>query len=355
MSTMPAYTYDAAPQRVLHGPGRAAELGAELARLGARRALLLCSPGQRTLAECLAAPLGAGCAGVIATARVHVPVALAQAAAAQARALQADALVAVGGGSTQGLAKALALELALPVLALPTTYAGSEATAIYGLTDQGHKRTGREARVRPLGVIYDPELSRALPLATSVASALNGMAHAVEALYAPDASPITDALARQGLRLFAQALAGLPAAPQDLALRGRLLSAAWLCGHVLDQTRMGLHHRLCHVLGGRFDLPHAELHALLLPHVVATLAPHMPGPLQALRDTLGQSEPAAALQALADSAGLPRSLQALGVPADALAELARLAADEARSHPLTPDTATVLALLQRAHAGLPAA
>lgn len=348
MSDPLRFNYAAAPQRVIHGAGRAAELGAELAQLGARRAVLLCSPGQLGVAQEMSTRLGELCAGVLPLARVHVPAELAREACEQARRLDADALVALGGGSAIGLAKALALQTALPIVALPTTYAGSEATPIYGITRDGDKQTGRDPRVLPRVVIYDAELSAALPMRVSVASALNGMAHAVEALYASDRSPVTDALAQHGLRLFTSGLDALSGSDPSLEVRGQLLSAAWLCGHVLGQTRMGLHHKLCHVLGGRFDLPHAELHALILPHVLELNAARRPELLDPLADAMGVANPVHWWRAQLANAGLPTALTQFGVGDADLDPVADLILSQPYPHPFAVGRPELLKLLRTA-------
>lgn len=341
------FNYAAAPQRVLHGAGRAAELGTELAQLGARRAVLLCSPGQLGVATEMSARLGERCAGVLPLARVHVPAELAREAGEQARRLEADALVALGGGSAIGLAKALALQTALPIAALPTTYAGSEATPIYGITSGGDKQTGRDPRVLPRVVIYDPELGRQLPLGLSVASAINGMAHGVEALYAVDRHPVTQALAQRGLRLFREGLDALLSSGE----RGPMLTAAWLCGHVLGQSQMGLHHQICHALGGRFDLAHAQLHAVVLPHALAFHAKRLPGLAQEVAEAMDVPDPVAWLIGARRSAALPASLRDLGVDSRQLAQIAAALAKRPYASPIVATEASILDLLLEAWEG----
>src|SRR4051812_40495968 len=196
---MRSFTYNGQPGRVVFGPGALARLGAEIEALGARRALVLSTPEQRASAERVAAMLGAKAAGVFDRAVMHVPIETAREARELAHRLGADCAVTIGGGSTTGLGKAIALDSGLPILSIPTTYAGSEMTPIYGLTEDGLKKTGRDWRVLPRTVIYDPELTYSLPLQASVTSGINAIAHAAEALYASDATPITDLLAQEGI------------------------------------------------------------------------------------------------------------------------------------------------------------
>jgi maleylacetate reductase len=333
------FVHQSLPMRVVFGAGSSARLGEEVERLGLGRVLVLCTPEQEPLARRLADGLGPRAAGVYPHARMHVPVEVAARARAAAAELGADGCVAAGGGSTIGLGKAIALEHGLPVVAVPTTYAGSEMTPIWGLTENGRKRTGRDPAVLPRSVVYDPELTLTLPVALSVTSGFNAMAHAVEGLYAPDASPIISLMAREGAQALIEALPDVAARPTDLAARTRAQYGAWLCGAVLGATTMSLHHKLCHVLGGTFDLPHAEVHTVVLPHVVAFNATAAP----VLGAVLGP-DPGGALWDLATKLGAPRSLAELGMPESGVAEVVRqaVASPYANPRPVTADDLTRL-------------
>lgn len=363
------FTYIANPARVIFGVGALAQLGAEIERLGARRALVLCTPGQVDVARRVAGLIGARAAGVFAKAAMHVPIETAREARAEAARLGADCAVAVGGGSTTGLGKAIALDSGLPILAIPTTYAGSEMTPIYGLTEAGVKKTGRDPRVLPRTVIYDPGLSVSLPVGLSVTSGLNAIAHAAEGLYAHDGNPIVALMAEEGLRALAQALPRLVHAPADLDARGDALYGAWLCGAVLGHVSMGLHHKLCHTLGGSFNLPHAETHTVVLPHALAYNAAHAPDAMRRIARALGvpAAEPggeadrgagdplaaARAVRALARGLGAPASLAAIGMPADGLERAAERAAASPYPNPRPLERAALRDLLQRAFDGDP--
>src|SRR5665213_3378205 len=231
--TMKEFVYVAQPMRVLFGAGALNKLASEIELLGARKALVLSTPEQAADAERVASQLGARAAGIFAKAVMHVPIETAREARAVARRLGADCAVAIGGGSTTGLGKAIALDSGLPILAIPTTYAGSEMTPIYGLTEGGVKTTGRDLRVLPKTVIYDPELTLTLPLPLSLTSGLNAIAHACEGLYAHDGNPITALMAEEGIRAAALALPRLARDARDLVARSDALYAAWLCGSVL--------------------------------------------------------------------------------------------------------------------------
>jgi alcohol dehydrogenase class IV len=353
------FVHQAAAQRVVFGAGTLARLPDELDRLHVRRALVLCTPGQRAGAERVAALLGQRAAGIFDRAAMHVPIETAQAACEMARELDADCAVAIGGGSTTGLAKAIALVAGkgsgpgLPIVAVPTTYAGSEMTPIYGLTEGGLKRTGRDERVRPRCVIYDPELSRGLPLPTTVTSAFNAIAHAAEGLYAPDGNPLVALMAEEGIRASAAALTALQRDPRDLDARGDALYGAWLCGSVLGAITMGLHHKLCHTLGGSFELPHAEVHTVVLPHALAYNAAAAPGAMARIARALAAADAAQGLFALAQRLGAPRSLAALGMPAGGLERAAELAVSSPYPNPRPLERAALRALLQRAFDGAP--
>ena len=328
---MSPFSYQANPARVIFGAGALSQIGAELERLGARRALVLCTPGQTDAAAAVCALLGDRAAGVFARAAMHVPIETARAARAEAQRLGADCAVAIGGGSTTGLGKAIALESGLPIIAIPTTYAGSEMTPIYGLTEGGVKKTGRDVRVMPRCVIYDPELTLTLPLAMTVTSALNAIAHAAEGLYAPDGNPVLSLMAEEGIRASVAALTPLQADPRNLSARSDALYGAWLCGTVLGGASMGLHHKLCHTLGGSFNLPHAQTHTVVLPHALAYNAAAAPQAMARIAralhtadPTLDRHDPARALQQWALRHGAPSSLAALGMPAAGLDRAAEL-------------------------------
>jgi alcohol dehydrogenase class IV len=348
---MKEFVYSALPMRVVFGAGALRHLEREIDLLGARKALVLSTPEQAADAERVAAQLGARAAGVFARAVMHVPIETAREARALAQRLGADCAVAIGGGSTTGLGKAIALDSGLPILAIPTTYAGSEMTPIYGLTEGGEKRTGKDVRVLPRTVIYDPELTLTLPRGLSITSGINAIAHAAEGLYAKDGNPIMDAMAEEGIRAMAAALPKLNANPADLDARSNALYGAWLCGAVLGSVGMALHHKLCHALGGTFNLPHAELHTVILPHAIAYNAPAIPEALARLSRALGTSSPAAALYDLARSNGAPYALRAIGLAERDLDRAADLAVANPYWNPRAIERNGIRALLQDAWEG----
>lgn len=348
---MTPFVHQTHPSRVMFGPGVLAQLPDEMQRLGFSRALVLSTPEQVSSAERVATLLGERAAGVFSEAAMHVPLETARLAREHALRLGADCAVAIGGGSTIGLGKAIALDSGLPIIAVPTTYAGSEMTPIYGLTEGGVKKTGRDPRVLPVCVMYDPELSLSLPLGMTVVSAINAIAHAAEALYAHDGSPIVSLMAEEGIRASAAALSPLRLNAQDLSARSDALYGAWLCGSVLGLVSMGLHHKLCHTLGGSFNLPHAEVHTVILAHALSYNASHAPHAMERIARAMGVTDAAQGVLDLARCNGAPTSLCAIGMPQEGLDKAADLAVQSAYPNPRPLERYALRALLQNAFDG----
>ena len=351
---MERFVYQGLPSRVVFEWGALARLPDELSALGAHRALILSTPEQRPLADRVMELLGDRAAGVCAQAVMHVPVEVARAAREMAAELGADCCIAIGGGSTIGLGKAIALESSLPILAVPTTYAGSEMTPIYGLTEGRLKRTGRDARVLPRTVLYDPSLTLSLPPGISAASGVNAMAHAVEALYSEDANPVISLMAEESIRALGEALPVVVRDPQDRAMRSRALYGAWLAGTCLGAVGMALHHKLCHTLGGTFNLPHAQTHAAMLPHTAHYNHAAAPDALRRVARALGGNDAADAgllLFRLNEQLGIAPALADIGMPQEGLDEAADLACRNPYANPRPIERAAIRALLQDAWEG----
>ncbi|MFM0725545.1 maleylacetate reductase [Paraburkholderia strydomiana] len=351
---MERFVYQSTPSRVVFGSGALSKLPEELDRLGARRALILSTPEQLQLANRVRGILGERAAGVCAQAVMHVPVEVARAACEMAAELGADCCVAIGGGSTIGLGKAIALESSLPIIAVPTTYAGSEMTPIFGLTEGRLKRTGRDARVLPRTVLYDPSLTLSLPVDISAASGINAMAHAVEALYAEDANPIVSLMAEESIRVLGESLPKIVRAPGDSEMRSQALYGAWLAGTCLGAVGMALHHKLCHTLGGTFNLPHAQTHAAMLAHTAHYNHRAAPEALQKVARALGGHEPAEAgrlLFELIRQLGIPVALADIGLPESGLDEAAELACKNPYVNPRPVERGAIRQLLQNAWEG----
>jgi alcohol dehydrogenase class IV len=284
-------------------------------------------------------------------ARMHTPVEVTEAAIAVVQAQDIDGFVAIGGGSTIGLGKALSLRTGLPHIAMPTTYAGSEMTPILGETQHGVKTTQRSQDLIPDTVIYDVDLTLGLPPRVSAASGMNAIAHAVEALYAENANPLTSLMAEEGIAALGRALPRIIVAPSDDTARHDALYGAWLCGTCLGTVGMSLHHKLCHVLGGSFDLPHAETHAIVLPHVVAYNAVAAPEAMVRIARALGETDAARALHGLARRLGLPKTLAEIGMPESGIDRAADMAVLNAYANPRPVDRASVRELIAAAYRG----
>jgi maleylacetate reductase len=353
---MRSFTYEALPGRVVFGVGAGREkLVEEVIRLGAERMLLVATEREMEFAEELAAPLGDRVVGVFTNVRPHVPVEVATAARELARRIGADCLLSIGGGSTTGTAKAIALELPLPIVAVPTTYAGSEMTPIWGLTEAQRKKTGTSVDVLPKVVVYDPELTISLPPFITGPSAMNAMAHCVEAFYGPGANPITSLLAEEGIRALARGVPVAVTSPEDLEGRSKILYGAYLAGAALAVAGAGIHHKICHILGGAYDLPHAEMHTVVLPHAVAFNEPAIPEVMERVAGALGKwgkNGAATGLYDLTESIKAPTTLKDIGMKEENLDQAVGLVlAAVPEDNPRPMDEAGVRNILENAYAG----
>jgi maleylacetate reductase len=345
------FAYEVGAARIVFGPGASSRVADELKRLGTQRALILSTPFQRADAQALAQRLGPLSAGVFAEAAMHTPVTVTEKAVAAFNASGADCVVALGGGSTIGLGKAIAWRNDAPQIVVATTYAGSEVTPILGQTADGLKTTLRDPRILPEVVIYDPELTIGLPVAMSVTSGLNAMAHAIEGLYAPDRNPVSTLMAVEGVRALHAALPAIVADPADAPARAAALYGSWLCGTVLGTVGMSLHHKLCHTLGGSFDLPHAQTHAIVLPHCAAYNAQAAAHELRPIADLFGGGSIGGGLHDFAASLGAPLALKQLGLQGSQLDRAAELAVKNPYWNPRPIERGAVRELLQAAWEG----
>jgi maleylacetate reductase len=348
-----AFTYEALPGRVVFGAGTSKDkLAEEVHRLDAKRVLFVATEREKESVKELVAPLGDLLAGLFTEVRPHVPVEVAQRARDAAREAGADCLLSVGGGSTTGTAKAVALETGLPIIAVPTTYAGSEMTPVYGLTSGQRKRTGKSLKVLPKTVIYDPDLTVSLPPSITGPSAMNAIAHCVETFYAPGANPIASLVAEEGIRALASAVPTAVSDPEDLEGRTETLYGAYLAGAAFASAGGGIHHKICHVLGGAYDLPHAETHTVVLPQAVAFNERAIPEVMDRVAHALGAEEAAPGLQELAKRIGAPTALKDIGMREEDLDEAVNLVLEEApRDNPRPIDEPGIRQLLEDAYAG----
>jgi maleylacetate reductase len=345
------FVYDALPGRVVFANGAFDRVAEEIDRLGGDRILLIADRSGHAWADRLVQTLGTRVAGRIEDVRVHVPIENAETARALATASAADVIVTIGGGSATGLGKAIALTHAIPILAVPTTYAGSEMTPIWGLTEGARKTTGRDPRVQPRTVVYDPVLTLSLPPTVAGPSGMNALAHCAEAIYADGASPITSLMAERGITILASGLPRVVHAPDDLDARGDVLVGAYLAAAAFASAGSGIHHKICHVLGGAYDRPHAETHAVILPHALALVAPAEPEAIARIGAALANPDVPAAVFDLAASVGAPTDLRTIGLPAERLDEAAGLIVDAVPGNPKPVDVPAIRALLADAFEG----
>lgn len=346
-----AFTYQGSAARIVFGNGASAEVGKWVEALDCRRALVLSTPHQAADADALSKRLGSLAVGTFTDATMHTPVEVTERAIARAAEFGADCVVSLGGGSTTGLGKAMAWRTDIQQVVVPTTYAGSEVTPILGQTENGVKTTVRSPKITPEVVIYDPQLTLGLPVGMSVTSGLNAIAHAAEGLYAPDRNPITSMMAIEGMRALKDALPVIAESPRDGAAREKALYGAWLCGTVLGQITMSLHHKICHTLGGSFDTPHAETHSIMLPHTIGFNASAVRDLMTPISDIFGGGTPGQALHDFAKSIGSPMALKEIGLGEAVLDRAAEIATKNPYSNPRPIDRDAIRALLQDAWSG----
>lgn len=350
---MQPFTYQGLPVRVRFASGAIAFLGEEAAGLRVRRAMLISTPAQAPTAEDLTRRHPETIAATFTDAQMHTPFEVTERALRTAREAECDGLIALGGGSTIGLAKAIALRTDLPQIAIATTYAGSEATPILGETKDGLKTTIRDMRVLPEVILYDVDLTLTLPVGLSMTSGLNAIAHAAEALYARDGNPLIALLAEDGIRAMAAALPAIRHDPMDTDARAKALYGAWACGTCLGAVGMSLHHKLCHTLGGSFGLPHAETHAILLPHSIAYNEQAAPVAMQRIADALGSRHAAEGLFALSQKIGAPSALKDVGMRSEDIEQAADLAVENPYWSPRPLERESIGRLLRNAFQGRP--
>ncbi len=348
---MTSFVSESGASRVVFGDGTFDQLPDEVERLGCDRVVLLSTPGRGSLANRARAMLGSRFAARFDDAVVHVPDYVADSARNVALSVGADCLIAFGGGSAIGVAKSVALATGIPIIAVPTTYSGSEMTPIWGTTSRGQKQTGRDAKVQPRIVIYDPTLTLSLPPSVSAASGMNGIAHCIEALYAIDATPASTTAATRGIALLSKSLPTVVSEPENLAARGAALEGAWLAGSALGTVQMALHHKLCHTLGGAFDLPHAETHAVLIPYTAAFNRQAAADAMQLAATALDAADAPLALLDLERRLGTPLSLQAVGLRESDIDHAAELAVEHQYPNPRRVTKSEIRELLEAAFRG----
>ena len=337
--------------RVIFGRGSIARLSEEVTRLGARRALIISTIAEQHFAQNAADRLGDLAAGLFTEAVMHTPIDMVRAARRQAAELRADCYVAIGGGSTIGAGKSIALETGNPIVAVPTTYAGSEMTPIYGITEGNLKKTGRDDKVLPRTVIYDVDLTLSLPPQISGPSGMNAIAHCVEGLYTRETNPILTLMAAEGIRALARSLPVVVREPQNIEARSDAQCGAWLAGTVLGSAGTAIHHKLCHTLGGTFNLPHADTHTVILPHAMVYNKDAAVEAMRIVADALGVDDAPRGMFDLAACMNAPTSLKQLGMPEEGLDRAAQLATENPYWNPRPVERAALRELLENAYHG----
>ncbi|MCG7335224.1 maleylacetate reductase [Sporosarcina sp. ACRSM] len=350
---MKPFLFEILSGRTLFGEGSLEEIGKETEKLNGSRTLIISTPRQKELNERISDLLGKRCAGIYTDVIQHVPIETVEKAMETVNELEIDSLVAVGGGSTVGLAKAIALQKPIPIIAIPTTYSGSEMTSVWGITENGYKTTGKNPNVKPQTVIYDPLLTTSLPTYLTIVSGVNALAHCVEALYAKNSNPITSIMAQEGIQSLYNGLPKVVANPREISSRSEVLYGAWLSGTVLGSVEMALHHKLCHVLGGSYKLPHAETHTVILPYVIAYNAKYAPSAVQAISKSIGidRDDVAGTLFDLIKSFGVKTSLAEIGMRENDLDEAAEFVIRNPYYNPRPVDQKSIRILLENAYTG----
>ena len=345
------FNYDGLPARVIFGAGRRNEALAELERLGIERALVLSTADQSSTAAQFAAMIKDRLGAIYPGAVMHTPVQVTESALHQMQQMDCDGILAIGGGSTIGLGKALAYRTDVPQLVIPTTYAGSEMTPILGQTEGGVKTTLRSHKVLPETVIYDPELTATLPDFISGPSGMNAIAHSVEALYAEDANPIISMMAEESIRALGQSLPAVMEDGNNMGARSHALYGAWLAGACLGSVGMAIHHKICHTLGGSFDLPHADVHCLMIAYSAAYNRDAAPEAMDRIGRALGVDDAPSGLYDLLQSVGRKKSLAELGMTEADLDKAAELAVKNPYYNPRPVTQEGVREMLQAAFEG----
>ena len=306
------------PGWIVFGPGTLHRVSDVVERIGVGRIMLVAGRSAAVISESVRTQLGERIVAMHDDVRQHVPEELADIAVRRARDTNADGVITVGGGSSIGLGKVVAVSLEVPLIAIPTTYAGSEMTPVYGITGK-QKVTRRDPRALPKAVVYDPTTTLGLPPRVTATSGLNALAHCMEAIVGPGATPFSALVAREAAALLPDALRACVHDGSDLAARSAAQYAAFLAGRSLALAGTGLQHKLAHILGGRYGAIHAEVHAVLLPHVAAFHEEEAPVKMAAFARVLGANRDASdALRHLAIDTGAPSSLEELGLPRAAI-------------------------------------
>lgn len=345
------FQYQSLPWNIIFGAGCLKHLPVELEVLGFSRPLVLSTSGQVKNAQSIVELLATNGVGLFDGARMHVPAVVVEDAAIIAKKLNANCTVSIGGGSTTGLGKALALRHNIPYIAIPTTYAGSEMTNIWGITEKGRKVTGRDNKVLPRLIIYDPELTMSLPASVVGPSGLNAMAQAVVNIATDNLNPIVTSMAIEAVRNISAYLPKIITDPMNIEARSKVLLGASLAGAALGTGTTSLHHKLCHTFGGTFNTPHAETHAVLLAHCVAYNASATKEGTHKVAQAMNVADAALGIYDLAKAVGAPTTLKEIGIEYDDLGKAVSVAMEMSMVNPEPVTAERLRQLLENAYYG----
>jgi maleylacetate reductase len=339
---MEQFHYVSYAQEIIFAPGSARQVGQAAERRGWRNLMLCANRSMQSngTIDSIKSSLGERLVAVYDRVQPHVQDIQFHEVLATTREKSVDAVIGLGGGSSLGMAKAVGFESHLPIIAIPTTYAGSEMTSVYGIThtdeDPPRKVTVSDPGVTPKLVLYDPELTLALPPALTASTGINALAHCMEALYSKTRTPISTAAAVHGVRHIIGALLNCYLDGKDLEARTQMLLGSHLAGFSLASASMGLHHGLCHVLGGTANVPHGIANAIILPHAIrfnadATATQLIPA-AEAIGVPVNRVNPMVVVEALVQKIfyligkmTLPQRLRDAGVAESDLSRLAQIA------------------------------
>lgn len=345
------FNYKPLPWNIIFGEGSLSKLNIELEKLGFNKALILTTPNQKNHGKRILDIIGGKAAGHFDQAAMHVPKKTVNDAIKMAMDVKADCTVAIGGGSTTGLGKALAVKENLPNIVVPTTYAGSEMTNIWAVTENTRKVTARDIKAVPILTIYDPELTLSLPPEFAASSGLNAMAQAVVNIATDKMNAMVSTYAIGAVKALAKSLPAIKTDPKNMAARAEALYGACLAGAALGTGTTSLHHKICHTLGGSFNMPHAETHAILLPHSVAFNAVATPIGTAKLAAALNSDDAALSLYYLVEQLGGPKTLKEIGFEEGDIDAAAKITLETPFDNPETVTIKKLQNLLRNAFVG----
>lgn len=345
------FDFNPVPSRVVFGENSTLKLCDEVRLLGGSRALIACTKNMVSRMDHVIDGLGENCVGIFDGVEPHCPEHVAMAALQMFKDKKADVIVAVGGGSTIGVGKAITLRTGVPFIVVATTPCGSESTPIHGMLIGNKKKTGRDPKVIAKTSIYDPVLTTSMSAHHTATIGMNSLAHCVEALYANVKSPISDLMAINGIKALITGILGSVKNPNDLGYRAQVLYGGMLSGYCVTLAGIALHHKLCHVLGGHHGIPHGESNSVILPYAVAYNETAAPDAMAKIKDAMNTNSASGGIYDFATEIGVPKSLKELGMSEEDLDAAARETVKTTPYNPKPVDVKSVREMLQQAYEG----